>query len=847
MRKTGSLASLALLLALATPAVAAPIPRSGVVHPRLELLESAAIRANPAFGLRGARTPLVLSLSRPPTSADLAALEQAGVVVPRSRAGEPLGSGRTLAVDLGSATAADLAALSFVEKVELDGPPVRAPRPLDLTASLINADATWRSHVGEGPALTGAGVTICDIDNGTDIMHPLFFRADGGYFDFIDTNGNGTLDPDVDQVDLGAGPVTIRAMNGVVIDRLTGQPAFGTEAEELDLTYDYLYADENGDGRRNFGVQEGFTEQTPGYGERLFVLDDVNRSGALDAGEKLVALGTSKIKAFRIDLDVYRRGENLIEVPFWEDMMHGIGSSGVIVAGQPGFSKLVGMAPDADLIMATDTDGYAQYQMMQFCQQEGARVMLHEYAPWVGFHLDGSSQVERLIDQQSADGIAHINPAGNLSTSKKLYKKTVASGSTTTIPIEVPTGLGASYMVFSLLWRDISRDLELTLTRPGGGSFTLPLDSPQGFQEPFDGDLDIAGYRDDSSRGTAMALFYLYPTGGGPGAVPDGTWTLDVVDPTAPGGEPLALFGYVQDEVSGWGLGIHFPEDSSEDHLIGWPGTADHGLAVAAFTGHPFNGATTGERAFYSGRGRRIDDEPLLWISAPDNPIVPTRFEDQELSYLVYGGTSGASPHVTGAAALVIQADPTLSGDGVKEKIRAGAVVDEQTGAVPNEDYGNGKLDVYRAIFGQAPPTGAAPVVDDQSFTVAPGPGELALVASDPDGDALVLEVDREYDGTYDETLAGATVPVDLAEGSYLLKVRATDPSGRTDQALLRVTVQSPADDGEPPGDDDESGLYAAGGGCAVRGAEVPRSGLGLGLGLAAVAILSRLRARRGA
>lgn len=845
MRQKGAcFTALALLLLFGAPVANAAPGGARAVEPRLELLGGSSLRAIPAFGPRAGRTPVLLSLSREPTAADLIALESAGAKIERGAGGAALVHDRVVAADLGSAQAAALAALPFVRKVELDGPPVRAPRPLDFTASLINADATWRSHVDGGPALTGAGVTICDLDNGTDISHPLFFHADGGFFSFIDTNGNKKLDPGVDQIDLGNGPVTIRAMNGIVIDRRTGEPLFGSEAAAFDPTYDYLYADENGDGKRNFGVSEGFTEATPGYGERLFVLDDVDGSGTLDEGEKLVALGTSKVKTFRIDSDVYRRGENLIEAPFFEDMLHGVGSSGVMVAGQPGFSKLVGMAPDADLVMATSTDGYAQYQMMVFCKQEGARVMLHEYAPWVGFHLDGSSQVERLIDDQNADGIAHINPAGNLSTSKKLYKKTVPSGSTTSISIEVPEGLNPQYMVASLLWRDTSRDLQLTLNRPGGASFTFPLDNPQGFQEAFDGELDVAGYRDDSTRGTAMVLFYLYPTGGGPGTVPAGTWTLDVEDPTSPAGAPLTLFGYVQDEVSGWGLGIHFPVDSSEDHLIGWPGTADHGLAVAAFTGHPFNDAVTGERAFYSGRGRRIDDEPLLWISAPDNPIVPARFDTGELSYIVYGGTSGASPHVTAASALIIQADPTLTGDGVKEKIREGAVVDASTGAVPNEDFGNGKLDVYRAIFGEAPPGGSPPKLDNQAFTVAPGPSSVTVAASDPDGDALVLEIDREYDGAYDETLAGSSVPLDLTEGSYLFKVRATDTTGRTDQALLRVTVQPPAVGEEPSDDDDEptNRFYASGGGCAVRGAEMPAPAIGA---VGALGLLGLFRRRR--
>lgn len=716
-------------------------------------------------------------------------------------------------MELPPAVVSSLATLSGVKSVRFDGPLVRSPRPLDLTASLISADATWRSRVGDAPLLTGEGVTICDIDNGVDISHPMFFHADGGAFDWIDVNDNGRLDPGVDAIDDGSGPVTLRMANGVVWDRATQEPVGGTDGPAFDATYDYLYADDNGDESRNFGVDEGFTEETPGYGERMFVLDDVDGSGALERGEKLFLLKTSKVKAFRIDARTYRRGEDLIEARWDDEMLHGVGSSGVMVAGQPGFSKLVGMAPNADLVMATDTQGYRQFQMATFCASEGARVVLHEYAPWVDYHLDGSSDVEALIDEQSARGIVHVNPAGNLSTSQKLFKATVDAGATTSIPIEVPAGLDASVMVFTLLWREPSRDLELTLRGPSGTSFVMPLGGPGGFQEPFDADLVIAGYREDSDRGTAMVTFYVYPPEGPPSAVTDGAWTLDVDDPSAPDAQPLTLFGYVLDEISGWSKGVHFPEGSSEDHLIGWPGTADHGLAVAAYTAHPFNGGSTGDRAFYSGRGRRIDDEPILWISAPDNPIVPARYAGKELSYMIYGGTSGASPHVAGASALIVQSDPTLTGDAVKEKLRMGAVSDAQTGAVPNEDFGNGKLDVYRAIFGEAPPVGVPPVVDDQSFNVTAGPTQVDVVATDADGGAVVLEVDRDYDGAYDETLAAAALQIDYDdEGQHVLKVRATDTTGRSDEALLRIVV------GPPQVDEDGSRTFypAGGGGCVV-------------------------------
>jgi subtilisin family serine protease len=669
----------------------------------------------------------------------------------------------------------------------------------------------------------------------------MFFRADGGYFAWIDVDQSGAFEPGVDAVDFGAGPGTLRSMNGIVINRYGGDPLFDSAPAAFDLRFDYLFADENGDAARNFGPQAGFTEASPGYAERTFVADDVNGNGTLDPGEKIVLLATSKIKVFRYGDDEYRRGENLVDAPWDPDMLHGVGATGVIAAGQPGLSHLVGMAPDADLVMATDPSGGREYQLTRFCIDEGARVVLHEYAPWVTFHLDGSSELEQLIDETSLEGVVHVNPAGNLSTSQKLYKKTVAAGAATAIPIEAPDG-GAQYMIFTLLWRDASRDLSLTLSSPGGQVIAFPPLTGLGFQLPIDATLEVAGYRDDSDRGTAMATFYVYPSGAS-GTITPGTWTLTVTDPSPPSADPLTLFGYVMDEVSGWGLGIHFPEDSSEDHLIGWPATADRGMAIAAYGGHDINFEVPGERSYYSGRGRRIDDVPVLWISAPSNPVVPARWEDTELAYLVYGGTSGASPHVAGASALILQNDPTLTGDGVKDRIRAGAVVDEATGAVPNEDYGHGKLDVYRAIFGQPAPPGSAPVVDDQAFTVDVGRSEIAVAVSDADGGAVTLEIDREYDGVYDETLSGTSLVVDRGEpGELLLKVRATDASGRTDQALLRVTVQ-PGDDDH---DDDLAGaFYPAGGGCTVRGAVFdPQGGAAISaLALAALAGLGRRRA----
>lgn len=68
--------------------------------------------------------------------------------------------------------------------------------------------------------------------------------------------------------------------------------------------------------------------------------------------------------------------------------------------------------------------------------------------------------------------------------------------------------------------------------------------------------------------------------------------------------------------------------------------------------------------------------------------------------YVRFGGNSGAAPILVGAVALMLQANPRLSGREVRRLLRAGARADAFTGALPNPAWGYGKLDVYAAVAG---------------------------------------------------------------------------------------------------------------------------------------------------
>lgn len=241
-------------------------------------------------------------------------------------------------------------------------------------------------------------------------------------------------------------------------------------------------------------------------------------------------------------------------------------------------------------------------------------------------------------------------------------------------------------------------------------------------------------------------------------------------------------------------------------------------------------------------------------MTAPDNPWVasphPSGAKYAYGSMWPFGGTSGASPHVTGVAALLAQAG--IQGDAARDAIRAGAVSDATTGTVPNGDYGFGRLDAAGALgakkVGKDPSvqlsfTPAAPTVRD---TV-----ELVAHATSGDGNDAALEVkwDDGYDGAW-ETSYAAPAPhavVKKTAGKYPFKVRARNSGGHIAEAVAWVTIA----DAPPPMPAPSPTMRAApgaplspGGGCGCRAAPV-RGDYGIsGLALGALLVPLRLRLR---
>jgi subtilisin family serine protease len=758
--------------------------------------------ARPALGARGilpaaAEAPVVVALAGggAPSEAELAVLRDAGLRTPEA-GGEVVAPGRVVVGLADAAALARLARLPLVARVELDGAPLGLPPPLATTAAEVQALDAHQAHDAAGLTLRGAGVVACDVDTGIDVFHPLLFRADGGYRAWQDRDGDGVFVPGIDAVDLGKGPVVLRLHDARVFDVGGGGPHFGSGDGRFVAGHDWLYADLDGDGVRDQGRAAGFDDASPSFGEPLFAADDVDGDGVLAPWEKLVGLGSSKVRVVRAGNTFYVRGQNLIDTPRAGNVLHGTASATVLAGGTPGLAAHTGIAPDAELLFAVRGEATAAlYTWAFWCVQEGARVVLHEYAPWQGFPLDGSSLLEQFIDETSARGVAHVAPAGNLATKRKHYLHAHPGAATTTVEIEAPArhpGGPFHLLGVTLLWRDASRQPVVVLESPTGTTRELPLDGV--LVTGFEGGLRLSASRSVTTRSTVQ-LDALVFTDDLSADLPAGRWRLRWTEASA--GAPVEVFGYVQDDLSGWDEGVYFVEHASQEHLVGHPATADAAIAVAAYTGHGHYGGEPGARASYSGRGARIDGAQALSVAAPDDPVAGGFRAGEEASYVIFGGTSAASPHVAGAAALLLQARPDWDGGEVRAAIRSGALADARVGSVPSHDWGWGKLRVWASLFGKdAPLPGPAPRIEVPPVVAVAGHDRIVEVrAVDVDasgaelGPVARLELDRDYDGDYDEPIVGGFVVRRSRPGLYVAKVRATSHGGSEATALARVEV----------------------------------------------------------
>jgi subtilisin family serine protease len=396
------------------------------------------------------------------------------------------------------------------------------------------------------------------------------------------------------------------------------------------------------------------------------------------------------------------RVRHVEQAPFHGTHVAGIAAGNGRPSGRStGTQRFVGVAPDADLIVVANTRGLekdpgtfadsadtldAVRYILQMAERLGKAVVINlSQGDNIGPH-DGTSLLEvgiaSLID---GPGRALIKSAGNEGDSKRHAQGILPASGSNDVQIEVPDG---EQEVTVDIWYPRAHRLSLRISPPGGAATTAPFNPPvnrmvtlsNGNKAFVDADLKDPGNYDNRT------FVVLHP--GTKTAVRKGAWTFHLKGTGA-------WHAWIQ---GGQSSAVFTSRFASAATTISIPGTSPSVITVGAYISKdPFSLGRVGRLSDISSHGPTRDGRRAPTLSAPGEEI----HAPQPPSHFVgFKGTSMSAAMITGAVALMFEDGKELTASDVRQRLEQTARNDANTGAVPNNDWGFGKLDVEAACGG---------------------------------------------------------------------------------------------------------------------------------------------------
>ncbi|MFC1537886.1 S8 family peptidase [Candidatus Latescibacterota bacterium] len=641
----------------------------------------------------GNKASVTVRFESPPDFTEIRELENHGLEFRRDN-GTVIHTKRIYPATVNLDSLESLSKFESIIRIESTFKPSLSPS-LDVSNPLVGASQSWNLIHNSIP-VDGTGIIIANVDTGIDIYHPAFFKADGGIYDWLDVNESGQFENEEDSVDLNGNGLPdpdelLRFYDAAIYDPYN-YDIIENPANIYDADMDWLYNDHNNNGFRDYGPGSGFNENSPSFGELIFIISDDNGNNSLDTGEKITALGTSKILAMYDKNGKHYRGESLL-TSTGDSGNHGTSSFGIAGGQIPG-RRFTGIAPGAEFISINHNEILIEniFDGILWARDNGADMIMYEFGSWVQEFLDGSSNLEIFINDLYDEGIHQFTAAGNLAgyNRKKHAQIDLNSGSQDTLQVTIPEVHKIKQVFLSFLWRKSTSYLPLiTLKISETDSLIITADN-----EPYDIDtLNIISGLDYSPKGTSRLDIIISSDFDIKGEL---FFTLENkrrVD--------LDIHCYISDDKTGWLYGAQFQNHLNDNGTISSPGTAEKGVTVGAF--NPRDDVYTfSDICYFSSWGETIDGRRAVDITAPGfnvfSPFAHSNRSGQPGGYQNFGGTSAALPFVTGSAALILQVEGNITPDNLSRLLFESAQSDEFTGFTPNNVWGYGKLNVYDSI-----------------------------------------------------------------------------------------------------------------------------------------------------
>jgi len=416
--------------------------------------------------------------------------------------------------------------------------------------------------------------------------------------------------------------------------------------------------------------------------------------------------------------------------------------------GQPGY-RFIGMAPEADILSASggeDSNGSALDAiawMMAKAKAAGKPLAINmSFGSYFGAR-DGTSNFEVGLSSAGGPGVVLVAAAGNEATDRLRAEGPLTQGGQLTFDVNVPAerrpGTPTSVV-------------RLEAWYPGADGYSVIIQGPNcPASQPIGADAPAVALE------TACGL--IGAVNGGPFASNDdrqvqvimrngqspllpGIWRITIVGTRVTGGSTTLSVVTGEDGNDMTIVAVNgAPLTGVTTQILTDTSSAKRVIAVASYNtnyswttllGTPSDttpgAGPVGDLSSFSSRGpRRMCSNPVKCpqvmkpeITAPGALIMSTLAADKPVGdadnptreadgvHVALNGTSMATPHVTGAMALLLQRYPSLTPEDAKRALFANVqktsftpAVPAYTGAdvppAPNHDWGYGVLDVAKA------------------------------------------------------------------------------------------------------------------------------------------------------
>lgn len=231
----------------------------------------------------------------------------------------------------------------------------------------------------------------------------------------------------------------------------------------------------------------------------------------------------------------------------------------------------------------------------------------------------------------------------------------------------------------------------------------------------------------------------------------------------------------------------------------GAPATVQCAITVAAHQSRYMNEDSTftgGPICYFSSFGPTIDGRDKPDISAPGYEVCSAfnSYADESLSavqtveyngrtykFVRLSGTSMSSPFTAGVAALLLQANPTLTPEELKRCLIFTATHDEFTEASGMTRFGHGKVNAYQAIISALYHSGTQEFASaSNQYTIFPNPASDVIFISTPNSTGRAEAVLYDLNGRLLQraTLLQGVTQLDLnncPNGCYILRITNGD------------------------------------------------------------------------